>query len=96
MWRAFSLALGITLLVVGAELFLVEEVEVRKFWGSAEPAPTASQGLFQTASWNGPSVENAQPKTILYRPADWMPWSFLAAGTIITLYTFTLTPRPPG
>ena len=91
MWRAFSLALGITLLVVGIELFLVEEVELRKFREGAQPA--TEQGLFQSASWGGATEDVSPPKTILFRPADWMRWSFLAAGTIITLYTFTLAPR---
>ncbi len=32
-------------------------------------------------------------KTGVFRPQDWLPWSLLAAGTLVVLYTNSLDPR---
>ncbi len=94
MWKALSLALGITLIVFGAELFFVDELEIRKVrQGANDAQATANTGFFQTASYSGYNNPANPAKTTLYKPADWMPWSFLAGGSIIVIYTFTLTSR---
>lgn len=94
MWKALSLALGITLIVLGAELFFVDELEIRKVRGGGNDSQaTANAGPFQTASFGNITNAESKAKTVLYKPADWMPWSFLAGGTIIVIYTFTLTSR---
>lgn len=94
MWKALSLALGITLIVLGAELFFVDELEIRKVRGGANDSQEAANaGPFQSASFTNNTNPQSKAKTVLYKPADWMPWSFLAGGTIIVIYTFTLTSR---
>lgn len=94
MWRALSLAIGITLIVLGIELFFVNELEIRKVYPGANDAQaTSNAGPFKIASFNGLADPANQAKTVLYQPADWMPWSFLAGGSIIVIYTFTLTSR---
>lgn len=94
MWKALSLALGITLIVLGAELFFVDELEIRKVRGGGNDSQaTANAGPFQSASFANITNAESKAKTVLYKPADWMPWSFLAGGTIIVIYTFTLTSR---
>lgn len=94
MWKAMSLAIGVTLILVGVELFFVEELEIRKLRQVAEQTQSADSGLFRNASvssiFNSPEDSAA---TRLVRPHDWMPWSLLAVGSIIMIYTFTIPGR---
>ena len=94
MWKAMSLAIGVTLILVGVELFFVEELEVRKLRQTAAQSQNADGGLFQNASFS--NIVNAREDsapTRLIRPQDWMPWSLLAVGSIIVIYTFTIPGR---
>ena len=97
MWRALFLALGITAILVGGQLFFVEQLEIKRIRGGKGPAITNNangfqNSPFQQASWQQPGVSQ-KPKTVLFRPKDWMPWSLLAAGAIVVIYTFTLPKR---
>lgn len=94
MWRALFLALGITLILVGGQLFFVEQLEIKRV---RTPKPDAVAGqnpdtLFRQASYNEPA-QTQPPNTFLVRPKDWMPWSLLAIGTIVVIYTFTIPGR---
>ena len=93
MWKAISLALGISLVIAGIELFFVDEIEVRKITRTTSAQSFGQPGGYQNASWAAPSTSNPGAKTFLYRPRDWMPWSLLATGSVIVIYTFTLSSR---
>lgn len=94
MWRALFLALGITAILAGSQLFFVEQVEIKRIRPSRKNVTLNNgfQSPFQTAS-HQQSQPVPQPETILYRPKDWMPWSLLAVGTIVVIYTFTIPQR---
>ena len=82
MWRALFSAVGIMLIVLGVECFLFDKVEVstlNEFRNSATPT-----SHYQNASYSGLT---SPAKTITYDPADWIPWTLLATGTIILIYT---------
>jgi len=52
-----------------------------------------TQAAFSSAANNAAS----QPSLRLIRSRDWMPWSLLAAGAVVVIYTFSLPGRavPP-
>ena len=87
MWRAFFLAVGITLCIVGMEFLGLEQV-VLKFH---EPAPVAQADPF--ALTPQPPADGAR-KTINVR--DYTPWSLLALGVVVILYAYDLPRRMNG
>ncbi len=61
-----------------------------RFSASPYSAPTGGFGQagFQSAGFQTPSTATKRLKPPRdFQPADWMPWSLLAVGTIIVLYT---------
>ncbi len=94
MWKAVSLAIGITAIMVGVELFLVQELEIRAIRAVQLDQGSTLNSPFQQVSFSGLGAAVQPPATTwLYKPRDWMPWSMLAIGTIIVIYTFTLPVR---
>jgi len=86
MFRSLSLAIGISLCILGGECLLVDKFVM------AAPEPTAveeSPAFFQ----NEQSAVASQSE---YTPPEWMPWSFLSAGAIIIIYSFTIPQRMNG
>jgi hypothetical protein len=93
MWRAFFLALGITLILVGCQLFFVEKLEVKRL---RRPRANASASQYQSSPFQSASFAspNSPPApTVMVKRKDWMPWSLLAVGTIVVIYTFTIPKR---
>ncbi len=86
-----SLAIGLALIMIGVELFFVQELEVRNLRQTGTPATASSP--FQPVSF-GSAPEPAP--TSLVKPPDWLPWSLLAVGSIIVIYTFTIPGRSAG
>jgi hypothetical protein len=79
------------IMLLGAELFFVEELEIRRI---RTASPPQTNNPFQQASWAiQENALNPSANTWLYQPREWMPWSLLAAGTVIVIYTFTLPGR---
>ena len=77
MWRAFFLALGIYMCILGAECLAVETFEM----APDEPdVPASGATLFGNPPGVGRHIE----------PAEWAPWSFLSAGTVVILYALTI------
>jgi hypothetical protein len=91
MWRAVFLASGIMLIVLGFEAMFVEQVEVRELRQKPAVSVAGIESPFRNASFVEPPSGVVRTKT--YRPPDWMPWSLMAAGTIVVLYTYSLPGR---
>ena len=90
MSRAIFLAFGVTLIIMGAELFFVDQVEVLRLRRNQKtPSPIQSILNVQPASFQN----NSQSKTANYRPDAWIAWSLLAVGAIVLIYTFTIPKR---
>ena len=94
MWRAFFLALGINLLILGGECLFVEQVVFAKSNSKKSAEVVTPDNIYAPASFSqasSNSVESKKKKS--FRPKDWMPWSLLAAGSIIVIYTYSLPRR---
>jgi hypothetical protein len=82
-WRAFFLAIGTMLIIVGVECMLIES------------AVLVSERV-ETTQVNNPWFPAPQPMQVsdrVIRPPEWIPWSLVAAGTVVVLYSLTLPRR---
>jgi hypothetical protein len=80
MWRSFFLAIGISLCIVGAECLVVDEAVLAKSL-TASPASQSVNGM------SGADIARE------IKTQEWMPYSFLATGAVIILYTITIPKR---
>jgi hypothetical protein len=80
MWRSMFIALGIFLCLLGGEFLACDHLILR---GSIREA--AQEPLVKTASFGQPKATPAERK--IYVPKDWMPWTLLASGAVVLMYT---------
>lgn len=78
MWRSFFLAIGVYLLLLGAQGLTVERV-VLKIRGPARVT---------TDFFGNRVVESGSPRTLV--PPDWVPWTLISTGAVTCLYSFTI------
>ncbi len=81
MWRSIFYAIGISLCLLGAECFVIEEAVLAECVAPSAPIVAADGTI-------NPSRKSREIKT-----QEWMPYSFLGVGTLIILYTITLPRR---
>jgi len=79
-WRSFFLAVGIMLLIVGAECLVIDSAT---FYRAAESS---------SAAFMDPSA-TPTGSTRVWAPAEWLPWTLLSSGAIVMLYAVTLPKR---
>lgn len=84
MWRAFFLAVGISMCIVGAECLAVERFELASEEVAEDTGPAGPATLFGAPPPSLGTVSND------IEPAEWAPWSLLSAGTVIILYALTI------
>jgi len=84
MWRAFFLAIGAFLLILGAESLVVDKVVVKV------PQKKQESGLPAAMDITG----GRRTRDVV--PPDWAPWSLMSAGAVTMLYSFTLPQRVKG
>jgi len=84
MWRAFFLAVGISMCIVGAECLAVERFEFAGEEMVEDAGPAGPATLF------GASPPSLTPVNNDIEPPEWAPWSLLSAGTVIILYALTI------
>jgi hypothetical protein len=75
------LATGIVLCILGAECLILEKAVLAQQQQDPPPQTTA----FFTAP--------AQPATKEVKPPEWAPWSLLAGGAVVILYSYTIPRR---
>ena len=108
MIRAFLMAIGIFLLILGAQTLIVDRWLISTSGGPVNQAVSKyynnnqnfnGQTPFRSASFsNGPNNLNGFNQTAqrpakrqrIFKTREWMPWSLLAAGTIVVLYAYSL------
>ena len=83
MWRSFFLAIGVSTFLVGGQFLGVEKV-VLKIVGDPPP---------QTSPFD--SEPKAAPP-IAIAPPPWAPYSLMATGAVICLYSFSIPRRLNG
>lgn len=84
MWRAFFCAVGIVLIIMGIECLLIDSA-ILVAGVLDDPIPQIQQptgGLFS------PPVQTTVDR--VFRPSEWFPWSLLASGAIVLLYSISL------
>ncbi len=83
MWRAFFLAVGTMLVILGIECLLIDSATMA---ASEEVVQPVQQSIFAAA----PQI--VETKKVI-RPPEWTPWSFIASGAVVLLYAYTLPKR---
>lgn len=98
-WRAFFMAVGLYTMLLGGECFILDRVELSKSFTSAlansETSSRPSVGtpisanIFQNSGYQYQPMPdaNSTPRGRMFKPREWMPWSLLAAGAVIVMYT---------
>lgn len=84
MWRAFFFAVGTMLIIVGVECLLIDSATLASDQTEVVQVP---QGWFQP-----PKTMEIKKGTVI-KPKEWIPWSSLATGAVVLLYSFTLPRR---
>jgi hypothetical protein len=82
MWRAFFLALGISLCIWGAECMVIEKAIMN---GEAPPPDPNNFAAFVS--------QPVAPAARELKPPEWAPWSLMSSGAVVILYSFTLPRR---
>ncbi len=83
MWRALFLAIGIFMIVIGIQCLGVAQFVLK----SRESADSAVS-IFDAAASLGPQK--------VISPPAWAPWSMMASGAVVCLYSFTIPKRVAG
>jgi hypothetical protein len=81
MLRAFFLAVGIYMCILGAECLVVERFVMAQEPPPADPATPAT--LFGAAPAPAPVSRDIEPP-------DWVAWSLLSTGAVVILYAITI------
>ncbi len=84
MWRALFLAVGVYMVLLGAQCLAVERFNLK----DREAIAPKTDALGNAAR------QAAPPKVI--DPPDWAPWSLMSTGAIVCLYSFTIPARVKG
>ncbi|MCA9269473.1 MAG: hypothetical protein KDA41_13420 [Planctomycetales bacterium] len=88
MWRAFFLAMGISMVIVGAQFLVVERV-VLATESPAASAPANDQRYL----FGGPNNTASFSRGKEVVPPSWAPWSLMSAGAVVIIYSFTIPKR---
>lgn len=88
MWRALFLAIGITTAIIGAECMLIERATLTD--AAAAEVAAANDPNGYTYGVAAPTVT----KDVV--PPEWAPWSLMAAGAVIVIYSFSIPKRVAG
>ena len=95
MFKSLLYAIGIFLLIFGAQTLFVDKwIMSYRTPNTRVATAVASNSPFRSAGYrgtqNGSYYSGRQTFTKpVYQTQDWMPWSLLAVGTIIILYTYS-------
>ncbi len=83
MWRALFMAIGIMLVIVGAECMVIDSAAV---YGASE---ANSATFFDPNRPPAPTVKNV-------KPSEGLPWTLMAVGAIVIIYSVTLKKGAPA
>jgi len=81
MWRAFFSAVGIVLVILGVECLLIDSAVLAA-------GVVDDPMLMQQNSMFGGHLANTQSR--VFKPAEWIPWSLLASGAVVLIYSISL------
>jgi len=81
MWRAFFSAVGIVLVILGVECLLIDSAVL------AAGVVDDPMSMQQNTMFGG-QLANTQSR--VFKPAEWIPWSLLASGAVVLIYSISL------
>ena len=86
MFRAFLIAVGISMCIVGGECLVVDQAIVAYPRKAKEKSAASSQDPFAQQSFGTePGIARREIK-----PPEWAPWSLLSGGVVVALYALTV------
>ena len=85
MWRAFFLAIGVTLCILGFECMVLDHAVLASRGRADAPVTHALDYDAYDFAIDQPSTTAPAPKTI--EPPEWATWSLLSCGAIVLLYS---------
>ncbi len=83
MWRSLFLAIGVFLLLLGAQCLGVSRFNLK-----LHDDPPKDASPFDTSPKVGPQKQ--------FTPKPWTPWSLMSTGAVVCLYSFTIPRRVAG
>jgi hypothetical protein len=83
MWRALFLSMGIFCILLGLQCLVVSQFTLK-----AREDAVVNTSLFESTLSPGPNKK--------FNPPAWFPWSSMACGAVICLYSFTIPKRVAG
>jgi hypothetical protein len=84
MWRAFFCAVGIVLIIMGIECLLIDSA-VLVAGVIDDPTLNVQQ---QTGGFFSAPIQSTGDR--IFKPSEWFPWSLVATGAIVLLYSISL------
>ena len=84
MWRAFFLAAGVFLILLGAQCLGIQKFILK----ARQPVVEQAQQAFLF----GPQQPQVGSPRELVPPA-WAPWSLMSTGAVVCLYSFSIPAR---
>jgi hypothetical protein len=100
------MAIGLNSMLLGIECFVLDRIELSPSFtsivsgrfsvASAVQNDFSRSSVFQNSAYAFPQSSDgvsAGPGR-MFRPREWMPWSFLAIGAIIVMYTSANAKKP--
>ncbi|HMP79675.1 MAG TPA: hypothetical protein PKD54_09510 [Pirellulaceae bacterium] len=91
MWKAFFLAIGTFMIVLGVETLLVDKFVVAE--GRRVPRLVGGQSQPFTPAGYQRGFGTVVPPRREFHTKEWLPWSLLAGGTITVMYTCSVHSR---
>lgn len=83
MWRAFFCAVGIVLIIMGIECLLIDSAVL-----VAGVIDDPNQVPQSTGTFFSPPTQSTVDR--VFKPSEWFPWSLVASGAIVLLYSISL------
>ena len=84
MWRALFLAIGVYLMLLGAQCLGIGKFVLK----SREPVAQQAQHIF---AFRPREPQLGPHKEVV--PPPWAPWSLLSTGAVVCLYSFSIPNR---
>ncbi len=95
MWKAFFLAIGTFMIILGVETLLVDKFVIAE--GRRVPRLVGGQTpIYSPAGYQRGFGSTVNAPRREFHTKEWLPWSLLAAGTITVMYTCSLHARSGG
>jgi hypothetical protein len=97
------MALGLNAMLLGGECFVLERVELSPAFTTvvagrgplgSSPNSAMNNSVFQNSAYQVMANNSSSGRGRLFRPREWMPWSLLAVGALIVMYTGAYSPKP--